>query len=348
MPSPGPQQTKEQITRRRFSRELACASLAVLISRQQARSNEKESAVALVQGSERPAAIDKAIESLGGIDCRGSDVVIKGSFNSPHPFPATTHPETLARIVGILRGRNCGAISLIERSGMGNATEIWRKLGTVDLARHLKIRLISLDDLPAADWRHEEMPGSHWRKGVEVPRMLRRGEVLIQICNLKTHRFGGHFSACLKNSIGMIAKYSPTTPHYNYMAELHSSPDQRLMIAEVNTLFQPQLLLMDAMEVFTQGGPEAGDVAAPGVVAASLDPVALDAVGLSLLRLHDEAPQQIHAPVFEDDQIKRAAELGLGAKSGDQISLRTGDQPSGNLALQLRSMLNRQAEESKR
>ena len=254
----------------------------------------------------------------------------------------------MTRIVSILKKKNCGAITLIERSGMGNAGEIWRKLGTVELARHLKIRLLSLDDLPPGEWLAEELPDSHWKKGVEVPRLLRQDIVLIQICNLKTHRFGGHFSASLKNSIGLIAKYSHSGPRYNYMAELHSSPDQRLMIAEVNQLFRPQFLLMDAIQVFTKGGPESGEVAEPGVVAASSDPVALDAVGLSLLRFHSEAPQQMRAPVFDEDQLKRAAELGLGAKSADQIRLETGDRPSDNVALRIKAMLSQSAEENKR
>ncbi len=336
------------ITRRAFGRDLTSAAAGVLISRRRALSNEKQSPVILVQGSNRLTAIESAIESLGGIDCQGRDVYIKGSYNSHHPFPATTHPDALAKVVQILRKSNSADITLVERSGMGTAGDIWRRLGIVELAGHAKVRLLSLDDLPAGDWRHEGLPGSHWKNGVEVPRILGPDRIWVQICNLKTHRFGGHFSASLKNTIGLIAKFSHNGPRYNYMAELHASPDQRLMIAEVNQLYQPALLVMDATEVFASGGPESGEIASPGVVAASRDRVALDAVGLALLRLQSPASSLSRGPIFEEDQLKRAAELGLGAKSASEIEIRTADRLSSNLALQIKGVLSQTSAENKR
>ncbi len=319
-----------------------------MLAGQPARPDQKTFPVAIVQGADRPSAIEAVIESLGGIDCQGKDVLIKASFNSPHPFPATTHPETLEQVVRILRKRDCASIAIAERSGMGTTTEIWRDLGIVDLAKHLKVRLISLDDLPPAEWRHEELPDSHWKRGVEVPRFVTPGHTWIQICNLKTHRFGGQFSASLKNSIGLIAKYSVSKPSYNYMLELHSSPDQRLMIAEVNQLYTPELILMDASEIFIDGGPETGEIASPRVIATSRDRVALDAAGLALLRLNSPGPLFSQAPVFEEDQLERAAELGLGAKSADDVLIQAADLNSGNLAMQIKGVLTPPPDDSKR
>ncbi len=336
------------ITRRAFNRDLACAAVGMIAVRRQSSTGEKETPVALVHGIDRLSAIEIAIESLGGIDCQGKDVYVKGNFNSAHSFPATTHPDTLTRIVHILRKRNCAGITLAERSGMGSTGEIWRKLGVVDLARRLRIHLLPLDELPPGEWRHEELPGSHWKRGVEVPRFFSPDLFWVQICNLKTHRFGGHLSASLKTAIGLIAKYSHSEPRYNYMAELHASPDQRLMIAEVNQLYTPTLIVMDATEVFARGGPESGDVASPGVVAASRDRVALDAVGWALLRLQSPGPPFNRTPIFEEDQLKRAAELGLGVKSADEIAIKTGDHPSSNLALQIKAVLSQTSPENKR
>ncbi len=344
----GPNRSENPITRRRFNRDLGCAAAGMILLKPQTSPDEKGSVVALVQGRDRSSAIEAVIESLGGIDCQGKDVFIKASFNSAHPFPATTHPGTLEKVVQILRKRECAEITLVERSGMGSAGEIWQRMGISDLAKRLGMRLISLDDLPGEQWRHEELPGSHWKRGVEVPRLLATAPLWIQLCNLKTHRFGGQFSASLKNSVGLVAKYSHNTPRYNYMAELHASPDQRLMISEINQLYTPGLALMDASEVFVDGGPESGEVAAPGVVAASRDRVALDAVGLAMLRLNSPGPVFGKAPVFEEDQLKRAAELGLGAKSADDVQIKTADHVSANLAIQIKSALSRVPDENKR
>jgi len=57
-------------------------------------------------------------------------------------------------------------------------------------------------------------------------------DTLVQTCCLKTHRFGGHFTLSLKNSVGLAAKRVPEDS-YNYMSELHGSPHQRRMIAEI-------------------------------------------------------------------------------------------------------------------
>jgi uncharacterized protein (DUF362 family) len=328
------------IDRRTFGHELVCAAAGAVLSCKGLSTAEKTSAVALVQGTDRLTAIELAIESLGGFDCQGKDVFLKGSFNSPHPFPATTHPDTLARVVEILRKSGCSGISLVERSGMGSTDEIWQKLGIAELAKRLEVRLVALDGMPAADWREERLPQSHWKKGVEVPHFVNPDAYWVQMANLKTHRFGGRFSASLKNTVGLIAKHSRSAPKYNYMAELHASPDQRLMIAEINQLYSPALVLMDAMEVFTEGGPESGELAAPRVIAASADRVALDAVGITILSQH-AVGQVARSRAYEEDQIKRAAELGLGAASPDEIRFITGDRTSDEMAQQIKASLSR-------
>jgi uncharacterized protein (DUF362 family) len=42
----------------------------------------------------------------------------------------------------------------------------------------------------------------------------------------------------------MIAKYDPKDG-YNYMAELHTSPYMRQMIAEINTSYESEFIVMD-------------------------------------------------------------------------------------------------------
>ena len=52
-------------------------------------------------------------------------------------------------------------------------------------------------------------------------------------CCLKTHRFGGDFSLSLKNNVGLVEEEG-LEGIYNYMLELHVSPHQLEMIAEIN------------------------------------------------------------------------------------------------------------------
>jgi uncharacterized protein (DUF362 family) len=105
------------------------------------------------------------------------------------------------------------------------------------------------------------------------------------------------------------------------MNELHGSSHQRRMIAEINALYDVDLVVMDAMKAFVTGGPEAGDTVEPELILASRDRVALDAVGVAILRRYGSTDEVMGGSIFELDQIKRAAELGIGVSSADSISL---------------------------
>ena len=75
------------------------------------------------------------------------------------------------------------------------------------------------------------------------------------------------------------------------MRELHSSPYQRQMIAEINQAYSPSLVVMDGIEAFVTGGPDKGIRENPGVLLASSDRIAIDAVGVAVLRLYGITPE---------------------------------------------------------
>jgi uncharacterized protein (DUF362 family) len=310
------------------------------------RPQEDSAPLAIVKGRDRDDSIKKAFGLLEPLEFEGKDVYLKASYNSSDEFPASTHPETLDLVTRYLREKNARKIILVERSGMGDTREIWKKLGVPDVARSLEMELLPLESLPPHGWKAESAEGWHWAHGIEVPDFLTPGATVVQITNLRTHRFGGHFSASLKNSIGLIAKYGKGGSHYNYMAELHASPHQRAMVAEVNQVYSPALIVMDAMQVFVAGGPEKGDISSPETMVISRDRVAVDAVGVSLLKLAG-AGGPLSGGVFEQDQIKRAVEIGLGIRSDKQIRFLAPDEPSQRVASQMSALLEPRLEEKK-
>jgi uncharacterized protein (DUF362 family) len=84
------------------------------------------------------------------------------------------------------------------------------------------------------------------------------------------------------------------------------------MIAEANAAYTPALIVMDGVEAFVDGDPEAGKRARGEVVLARTDRVALDAVGVALLRHLGTPPEVSQGAIFEQEQIARPVELGLG------------------------------------
>jgi len=111
------------------------------------------------------------------------------------------------------------------------------------------------------------------------------------------------------------------------------------MIAEINQVYRPALILLDGMEAFVDGGPESGPKAAPGVLIAGTDRVAVDAVGVAVLRLHGTTPAVSAGPIFRQEQIARAAELGIGVGRPDLIDLATDDQAGQIFLARLRPLL---------
>jgi len=326
-------------TRREFNRLSALAGIARLGG---VKTQEEEASVpvAIVKTTDRKTGIPRAVKLLGGTNFAGRNVCLKCSYNSPHPYPATTHPESLSAAVALLRTSGSGDITLVERSGMGLTREVMSKLGTLERIRDLEVSFLPLEELPAGEWKRFDLADSHWENGIEGPRFLSDGSCIVQVCNLRTHRFGGEFSGALKNSIGLIAKYSSTDSQRNFMEELHASPCQCEMIAEVNQIYSPELTIMDVVKTFIEGGPESGRVADPGIIAASRDRVALDAAGVAILRHFGAGFPLDRGDVFDQGQIKRAVELRLGIRSAKQIDLVTDDDESRVLAERLKNLLD--------
>ena len=64
------------------------------------------------------------------------------------------------------------------------------------------------------------------------------------------------------------------------------------------------------------------------VLVAGTDRVAIDAIGLTMLRLLGYNGAAAQGPVFGQDQIRRAVELGLGVAGPEKIRLLTADDAS--------------------
>jgi len=332
--------------RREFCRGLMAACLRLPLLHAQTAGDVK-ARVGLVRSGDRSAAVEKLFKSIGPAGLDAGQVYLKADYGNPNRHPATTHPDTLSALVRALRRRGAGSVTLVERSGMGRTRAVWEGLGVPKLARELGMELLALEDLERGAWARVQPEQSHWSRGFEVPRFLRSGAVLVQAGTLKTHRFGAQFSGGLENSLGLIAKHAGDDPAYNYLEELHGSEHQTRMIAEVASVFNPVITLLDASEVFIDGGPEAGDVATPGVMLASADRVALDAAGVALLVSSGAGFPLAGGAVFGRGQIARAVELELGISSASEIAFAPEDRASELVALQLEGILAFEAQGEK-
>jgi len=294
--------------------------------------------VVLVKEEDRAQGLAKAMVLLEAESLLGRDVLLKPNFNSADPSPGSTHPDILYALLKHLQALDAGRITLVDRSGMGNTREVMEQIGVFELIDAFDCSPVILDDLPEDEWVIYRQPGQHWQDGFPVPRLLLDADAIVQTCNLKTHRYGGHFTMSLKNSVGFVAKRMRSSGH-DYMTELHNSPYQRLMIAEINAAYEPNLVVMDGIEAFVSGGPDKGQRVKPGVILAGRDRVAIDAVGVAILRMFGTTPEVSQGRVFEQEQISQAVNLGLGVTEPEQIEFITGDSKSQQFAEQLQEIL---------
>ena len=280
--------------------------------------------VALIRSGDRAQGIRRALDLLGINPVQGKAVFLKPNFNSADPAPGSTHADTLRTLVERLWEMGAQRITLGDRSGMGDTRGVMQAKGVFDLASELGFEAIVFDELGAEDWVPADAPGSHWRRGFSLARPCVETDAVVQTCNLKTHRFGGHFTLSLKNSVGLAAKTVPGDG-YNYMTELHNSSAQRSLIAEINAAYAPALIVLDGVEAFTSGGPDAGNKVDAGVVLAGVDRIAVDAVGVAILRDLGTTAAVRRGGVFKQEQIARAVELGLGVAQPEAITLLSDD-----------------------
>jgi uncharacterized protein (DUF362 family) len=287
--------------------------------------------VYIVNASDRTKAVQRVFRECIQKKVRGTTVAIKANYNSADPYPASTHIDTLRSLVSILLRQKTTHVTLAERSGMGSTSEVLEKCGVFALAEEQGFDVLVLDTLAKSGWKAVDDKSLNWKRGFFISKLFTEADRVIQTCCLKTHRFGGHFSGALKNSVGLVARRIPQDP-YDYMTELHQSPRQRSMIAEINAYYRTDLVIMDATQMFISGGPDNGETVSPNVLLASRDRVAIDAAGVALLRSYGSTPEVMQGSIFALEQIARAAELGVGVRSASGIRLVPLDEHSVNVS----------------
>ncbi|MFA5309001.1 MAG: DUF362 domain-containing protein [Dehalococcoidales bacterium] len=297
--------------------------------------------ISLVKTADRTQGTRRVIDLLGINPVKGKAVALKPNFNTADPAPGSTHYDTLHALVSRLKEMGAGKITLAERSGPGPSTrENMEKKGIFRMAEELGFEILDLQTMPKDGWVMVKPKDSHWKDGFLFPRIYREAECAVLTCCLKTHQFGGHFTLSLKCAVGMVPPgLGPTPGGYPYMNELHSSPHQRELIAEINTAYSPDLIVLDGVEAFTEGGPHIGKRVNAEVMLGGSDRVAIDAVGVAILRQLGTTPEVSQGKIFQQDQIRRAAELGLGVKSAKEIEIITGDAASEAYAAAIRKIL---------
>jgi uncharacterized protein (DUF362 family) len=278
-----------------------------------------KSLVALVRTRNRERGIKEALHILGGItpaieNLGEGYVLVKPNCNSYDPFPASTHPDTLRSILKRLieAGVNKKQIVVGDMSGPAwlPTEATMRKNGILDVVKEFGVKVSFFEDEEWL-WVKPEKADS-WPEGFRITKMVYNASRVISLPCLKTHQFGGVFTLSLKNSVGLI------NPADRVL--LHKKPGAR--IAEINLAYTTDLIILDGIECFVSGGPAHGKKTISKVIIAGSDRVAIDAIAVAILKFY-KAEGIAKIKVKSHEQLKRAAEIGVGHLDADKISLKT-------------------------
>lgn len=273
--------------------------------------------VILLETSDRKKGVVCSMKALGINPVKNKDVLIKPNFNTADITPGSTHNDTLSALIDQIWDMGAKSIALGERS-YPVTREVIDQKGVMPLLEEKDVQLIDFDELDKKDWVEFKPKGSHWSNGFRIARPILDAECLVSTCCLKTHQYGGVFTLSLKLHVGVVPTFRNG---FQYMQELHQSSYQQELIAEINEPFSPDLVLLDGVDAFVDQGPATGKRAKGNVFLASTDRVAIDAVGVAILKHLGSNDAIMEKKVFEQRQIVRAIELGLGAKSPEDIDL---------------------------
>jgi uncharacterized protein (DUF362 family) len=224
---------------------------------------------------------------------KGDAVFIKPALNSGNPYPATTNPIAIGAMVELLKqkgarrviiGDMCG-IEHVKLSSKGLTGSSRRLMEASGMARAVQTAGGEIHFFEEAGWDafYEDAPavGSHWKRGLMMPNILKEVEHIILMPRCGRHVLAGS-TLGLKAAVG----YWRTDTRLEYHRDASTFQEKTAEGNTVETLRKKQRLVLSAADkILTTFGPDEGHIFQPenGLVIASESVVAHDMVSLAWL-----------------------------------------------------------------
>ena len=255
-----------------------------------------------LNGDYLPVSIQQAVDMLGGFNLiiKGGDhVLLKPNFNCSAPTPLSTDLGFLQAVIELLL--DFGAkVTVGEMSGRAAwpTEKVIEQLGVLKMLKRYNVPFVNFFH---DEWAEVEAGTKHWKK-ITVPRTILETEHRIDLPALRGH-VSTRFSGAIKLAVGWI---TPDEREYMHSDVTRSEE----IIAEINLVRQPDLILMDMRRsVIKRDGH--GEYVFPNVIMASGDMVAIDTEGVRELQKYPE--NRVAVPVEQMILLRHAQEIGLGS-----------------------------------
>src|SRR3989304_4917411 len=272
--------------------------------------------VAVVGGTDVGAMIRESVSLIGGfarLGIRGKTVLVKPNVVSGRKNPTTTNPAVVKAVVKILYEEGAskvyvGDMSALLRLPTKNNME---KTGIQKAAQDAGAQVVFFDDHA---WIKVKVPKGKYIKEVEVSEWMFRADRIVNLPVIKTHR-SAQYSICLKNFVGAT--------HFKQRPYFVDSKHWEEVVSEINLAYTPDLNIVDGTKIMVEGGPWKGQERETNLIISSGDRVAADVIGLGIIKAFGLWEKVVSLSTWKQRQIKRAIEIGIGARNRDEIKLLT-------------------------
>lgn len=256
--------------------------------------------------------VKSAVDAIGGFEKiikKGDSVLLKPNYVFANPPPCITSLDFLLAIINHCHKAGASQVVVGESAAWWvNAETIMQKFGVLEAAKKAGAKVVFFDK----ENRVKVRMNSPIIADTAFPEDAFKHDKIIFLPNMKTHRLA-RFTLSLKLAYGFLSlRYRAAQLHFINLEK---------KIAEVNKAIHPDLIIMDGRKCFVTGGPDEGDIKEPNAILASGDRIAIDATAVKILKSYKAKNLLIYEEPFRYEQIKRAAELGLGAKGEEEIEV---------------------------
>jgi len=193
-----------------------------------------------------------------------------------------TSPEVVAAAIDFFKDRGCSGIVVAESPILGvKALAALEKCGIAEVARARGVPLLDLD---AEKPERVEVPGGRVVQSLRVCKEVLADNYVVSIPVMKTHMHT-QVSLGLKNMKGCLFEREKVRLHQLPPSESIAPPVKPLdaAISDMARILMPDLTLIDGTIAQEGLGPAVGEAKAAGLVIASRDCLAADAVAVELM-----------------------------------------------------------------
>jgi uncharacterized protein (DUF362 family) len=274
--------------------------------------------VSIVRTGNRERGIRKAVEMIGGVEPmiknHKNNFLIKPNCNTDDPYPRETHYNTIRTIANILieAGIKPSKITVGDMSGRARGLPTRATIENLGITEVVEDLGLNISYFEEEDWvTVKPKKLKWWPKGLRIPKTVYDSDRIIFTPILCTHG-NSTFTCSLKLGVGLIDAEERDW--------LHNGEDFYEKMMDINLAYQVDMVIADALKMNIGFRREPKDEVSPGLITASNNMVASDAVSVALMQRYGMV-RVVDYKTQDQIQFRHADRLDLGKPNLSNIEL---------------------------